>query len=238
MSELHPARILRTRAPRHAVLTAAAATALALSACGGAASMAAQAPGGQAGAVLGSGAPGTPATGTGAPARPSSAPPAGSHQTEQNPPGDIPDQQVFVPYTAPGAHFSVKVPEGWARSSGPAGVTFTDKLNSITIQEVPAAQPPTAAQARTQVLPQLAASVPAFADGRIAGVTRTAGPVVLLTYLGDSAADPVTNKVVRDAFEQYRFWRGGHEAVITLAGPKGADNVDPWRIVTDSLRWR
>jgi hypothetical protein len=25
--------------------------------------------------------------------------------------------------------------------------------------------------------------------------------------------------------------------VLTLSGPKGADNVDPWKIVTDSLRY-
>jgi hypothetical protein len=25
--------------------------------------------------------------------------------------------------------------------------------------------------------------------------------------------------------------------VLTLSGPKGADNVDPWRIVSDSLKW-
>jgi hypothetical protein len=24
---------------------------------------------------------------------------------------------------------------------------------------------------------------------------------------------------------------------LTLSGPKDADNVDPWRLVTDSLRW-
>ena len=29
----------------------------------------------------------------------------------------------------------------------------------------------------------------------------------------------------------------GKDVVLTLSGPKGADNVDPWRIVTDSLRW-
>jgi hypothetical protein len=33
------------------------------------------------------------------------------------------------------------------------------------------------------------------------------------------------------------FTRGGRTAVLTLSGPRGADNVDPWRIVTDSLRW-
>jgi hypothetical protein len=24
---------------------------------------------------------------------------------------------------------------------------------------------------------------------------------------------------------------------VTLSGPAGADNVDPWRTVTDSFRW-
>lgn len=165
------------------------------------------------------------------------APAAGSHQTEDNPPGDIPDQQVFVAYTPPGAHFSVKVPEGWARSTGPDGVTFTDKLNSITVQEVQAPQAPTEAQARAQLLPVLARTVPAFAEGKVAPVSRTPGRGILLTYLGDSAPDPVTNKVVRDAFQRYLFWHNGHQTVLTLAGPTNADNVDPWRTVTDSVSW-
>src|SRR5712692_5674130 len=33
---------------------------------------------------------------------------------EKNPPGDIPDDQVFVQYTSP-LSFSIKVPEGWSR---------------------------------------------------------------------------------------------------------------------------
>ena len=54
----------------------------------------------------------------------------------------------------------------------------------------------------------------------------------------DAPADPVTGKVVHDAVERYEFWRAGTEAILTLSGPVGADNVDPWRIVTDSFRWR
>ena len=42
---------------------------------------------------------------------------------------------------------------------------------------------------------------------------------------------------IRDAVERYSFWHNGIEAVLTLSGPKGADNVDPWRIVSDSLKW-
>jgi len=49
--------------------------------------------------------------------------------------------------------------------------------------------------------------------------------------------DPVTGKTVTDSVERYVFTHGGRTAVLTLSGPRGADNVDPWRIVTDSLRW-
>jgi hypothetical protein len=28
------------------------------------------------------------------------------------------------------------------------------------------------------------------------------------------------------------------EVILTLSGPVGADNADPWRVVTDSLQWR
>jgi hypothetical protein len=36
---------------------------------------------------------------------------------EKNPPGDIPDSQVFVVYRLPQG-LSLKVPEGWARKDG------------------------------------------------------------------------------------------------------------------------
>ena len=206
--------------------------ALTLGACGGTASPVTVNPTNASGttAASGSAAPSSPASGSAA------ASPA-PHQTESNPPGDIPDQQVFVAYTPPGAHFSVKVPEGWARSQTAQGVTFTDKLNSITLVEAPAVTAASTASATSTVVPRLAGQVPAFAPGKVSTVTRTAGPAVLVTYLGDSAPDPVTNKVVRDAFERYSFWNAGHEAVLILSGPKGADNVDPWKTVTDSLRW-
>ncbi len=158
--------------------------------------------------------------------------------TESNPPGDIPDDQVFVPYAPPGSNISVKVPEGWARSSDGAAVTFTDKLNSIRIETVPASTAPTVASARADELPRIASSTTRYAAGKVSATTRTAGPAVLITYLGDSPPDPVSNKVVRDAVERYEFWKAGSQVVLTLSGPQGADNVDPWRIVSDSLTWK
>jgi hypothetical protein len=66
-------------------------------------------------------------------------PPAGKQGVDPNAPevvepGDIPDNQVFVPYQPPGQHFFVKVPEGWAQTgAGGGATTFTDHYNSITI---------------------------------------------------------------------------------------------------------
>src|SRR5690242_15894986 len=54
---------------------------------------------------------------------------------EKSPPGDIPDNQVYVRYHPTGAHFSVKVPEGWGRSRAGGTTTFTDKLNSVAMDE-------------------------------------------------------------------------------------------------------
>jgi hypothetical protein len=47
----------------------------------------------------------------------------------------------------------------------------------------------------------------------------------------------VTGKTVTEAAERYVFVQNGKEAIITLAGPNGADNVDAWRTISDSLSW-
>ncbi|MGH4028765.1 hypothetical protein ACQB60_07515 [Actinomycetota bacterium Odt1-20B] len=163
--------------------------------------------------------------------------------TESNPPGDIPDNQVFVAYRPGSAFtgfsgFSVKVPEGWARTEKGATTVFTDKLNTVRITSAAAKALPSVASVTHTVVPQLQGQVAKFASPKVAEVSRHAGRVVQLTYQGDSAKDPVTGKVVRDAFERYAFFRQGHEVDVTLSGPLNADNVDPWRIVSDSFAWR
>ena len=69
-------------------------------------------------------------------------------------------------------------------------------------------------------------------------MTRTAGPGTLITYEVDSAPNPVTGRSVRQSVERYAFWNAGRQVVLTLSGPKGADDVDPWWTVTDSLKWQ
>ncbi|MGW3624245.1 hypothetical protein [Streptomyces sp. NPDC000880] len=176
-----------------------------------------------------SSAPGTGSTSA------SSAKPA---PTEANPAGDIPDNQAYVAYQPTGGGFTIKVPEGWARTTTGNSITFTDKLNRIEIASVNASTAPAPQSVTSNVVPVLQRQVPKFSMGKVSTVSRQAGPAVLLTYQGDGAPDPVTGKVVHDAFERYSFHQNGREVDLTLSGPVGADNVDPWRIVTDSLRWQ
>jgi hypothetical protein len=139
---------------------------------------------------------------------------------EVSPPGDIPDNQVFVAYSPLGGGYTVKVPEGWARTQRAAATTFTDKLNSVTMESLPADRipaPPTGA--------------------RVTTVTRSAGRATRAVYPARGKPDPVTGKSRTLTVERYVFSRGGRRVVLVLRGAKGADNVDPWRIVTDSLRF-
>jgi hypothetical protein len=152
--------------------------------------------------------------------------------------GDIPDNQVFVPVTPAGAPFTVSVPQGWVRSTEGTTTVFTDKFNSVRLESRPLAAAPDVASVRSRDVPALQASVPAFALGDVQAVGRRAGSAVLTTYTASSPTDPVTGKSVTEAVERYVFWRAGQESILTLSGPEGSDNVDPWRAVTDSFRWQ
>jgi hypothetical protein len=145
--------------------------------------------------------------------------PAAATGPEKSPAGDIPDNQAYVAYR--GSGYSVKVPEGWARTSAAGAVTFTDKLNSVRIE--------------SQAAGTAAAQKPAGA--KVSTVSRPAGRAARITYVAKSAPDPVTGRRVDDAVERYVFTHGGRAVVLTLSGPTTADNVDPWKLITSSLRW-
>ena len=156
---------------------------------------------------------------------------------EVNPAGDIPDNQAYVAYAPPGGGFTVKVPEGWSRSATAGAAVFTDKLNAIRVETKGAQAPLTAREARQTELPKLASSVSGFQPGTVSAVARRGGTAVRITYLAKARPDPVTGKTGVDAVERYVFFHNGNDVILTLSGPKGADNVDPWRIVTDSVTW-
>jgi hypothetical protein len=157
--------------------------------------------------------------------------------TESNPAGDTPDNQAFVPFTPPEGLFTVSVPEGWARTTDGAA-TLSPTKHTVRIETRARATAPTTASVSVDELPAIATSTAGYRPGAVSAMQRKSGQVVLITYQGTSPPNPVTGKVGTDAIERYEFWRDGHEVILTLSGPVRADNVDPWRTITDSLQWQ
>jgi hypothetical protein len=156
---------------------------------------------------------------------------------ETNPPGDIPDSQVFVAYRDPLGQFQVDAPEGWARSATAAGVEFTDKLDGESIEVAPAGTAPTVENVRQRQAADLAASGRAVADVAVSEVTLQGGPAVLLAYTLNSEPNPVGGRQVRLEARRYLFYRAGHLATLAVWAPLGADNVDQWQRMADSFTW-
>lgn len=115
--------------------------------------------------------------------------------------------------------------------------SFADKLNRVEVSVAAAPSAPTPASVQAEDVAALSSQVSKFTLGNISTVSRAGQTAILVTYQGDSAADDVTGKVVRDAFERYIFAHGKTRLDLTLSGPTSADNVDPWRTVSDSVKW-
>ncbi|HET9104023.1 MAG TPA: hypothetical protein VFN55_11790 [Solirubrobacteraceae bacterium] len=213
---------------RSAVLCAVAALAVTAAGCGSTSSG-----GGAIATASGSAAPSTAASPT------SGASTAGVNPNarETLPPGDIPDTIAYVPYTDRARGITISVPEGWSRSTAAGRLIFTDKLNRVEVFTAPAPGGVTPATVRSRELPAIRSSVKTFALQSITTVTRHAGAAVRTAYLGDSQPDPVTGKVGTLAFERYDFGHAGREVVLLMSSPQGSDNGDPWRIITNSLRF-
>jgi hypothetical protein len=162
--------------------------------------------------------------------------PATSAAAEVSPAGDISDTQAYVPYSPATGGFTVSVPEGWARTDLANGAVFSDKFNSIRIEQTAAAAAPTIASVQTDVVPQITAAGGSAVTAP-SPVTRKAGEAIRITYLQDSAPDATTGKRVTLAVERYLFGKNGSLVSITLSAPKGSDNVDPWKTITDSFAW-
>jgi hypothetical protein len=172
-----------------------------------------------------------------APPLSSSSAPSSSAAQESAPPGDIPDTQAYVSWSPSAGGFTVKVPEGWSRTTQGSATVFADKFNSIRIDSLTAAKAPTAQSVRSTDLPAIQGKSTGFALRQVTVVQRKGGSPVMAEYLADSAPDQVTGKSVQLDVQRYAFFKSGKETVLTLSGAVNADNVDPWKIVTDSFRW-
>jgi hypothetical protein len=149
---------------------------------------------------------------------------------DSGPGGDIPDNQVFLTFRDRPAGYTIKYPEGWARRGAGALVTFTDKGNSIRIA-VTHGRLPTAAAVRSQLGATKITAPPT-------PLTLPGGHAVKVTYERRSAPDPVTGKRATLMTDRYYVAGHGRLAVLDLGTPVGVDNVDAYRLISRSFRWR
>jgi hypothetical protein len=150
--------------------------------------------------------------------------------------GDIPDNQVYVAFNNPRAGYSIKYPEGWAQSGSSNRVTIYDKNNLVRTVVQPGGEP-TLAEVSAE-LRALKATTPSLRFQPPQRVRISGRPAIKVVYITESAPNPVTNKRVELTVDRYYLAQGGKRAIIDLGTPVGVDNVDGYRLMVQSFRWR
>jgi hypothetical protein len=147
--------------------------------------------------------------------------------------GDIPDNQVFLRFSDPGAGYSMKYPEGWAQQGSGSTVTFRDKNNIVRIVVKPGG-----AVAPADAKRDLGSVTGATIAGGPTATTISGHPAVKVSYTTQSAANAVTGKRLTLVVDRYYLWHGGKLAVVDLGTPQGVDNVDAYRLMIQSFTWK
>ena len=155
---------------------------------------------------------------------------------ENNPPGDIPDNVDYVPYTNAAGRYAFTHPEGWSETTRGSAVTFTDKLNGVQGRLGKDTAAPTVDLAKRRDVPALTSNQSAFELRSVTSVTVPGGSGVLIVYRRNSAPDRVTGRQYRDEVQRYELVHAGREVVLELFGPVGADNVDAYHRMIQSLK--
>jgi hypothetical protein len=151
--------------------------------------------------------------------------------------GDIPDNQVFLVFHDRNAGYSIKYPEGWTRVGSDRDVTFKDKNNLARIV-VGSGVAPTTKQASAELAKLERSNRSLTVTSPPTEVTIKGTPVVKSGYSTRSAPDPVTGKRVTLIVDRYQFTRNGKAATVDLGTPRGVDNVDAYRLMIESFKWR
>ena len=157
---------------------------------------------------------------------------------EKNPTGDIPDSQVFVNYTSNQGGYDIETPEGWARTTKGGDVIFTYKLDGLSVTVTNAARAPNAGSVRKIQAELLKMTGRAVRIKGIQDIKLSYIPAVLMMYESNSDLDLVVNKQVRLENSSYFYYRNGRLAELRLWAPLGADNIDQWKLISNSFRWR
>jgi hypothetical protein len=162
--------------------------------------------------------------------------PALSAEAKSAASGDIPDNQTFVTLHDAAAGYSMQYPEGWVQRGGGSDVTLQDKNNLVHVVVRPGTAPD--AGAVVQALARERRATPSLQVGASTAVTVAGRPTIRVSYSTESTANPVTGKRVLLLVDRYVLPGSGRYAVADLGTPKGVDNVDAYRMMVGSFRWR
>lgn len=144
--------------------------------------------------------------------------------------GDIPDNQVFLVFRNDSSRYSIKFPEGWAQRGAGSTVTFRDKNNIVRIAIARGGMPTT-----SSVRKDVAAL---HVDHAPRTITVAGSRALKVTYSTVSPPNPVTGKRVTLVVDRYYLSHAGRRAIVDLGTPVGVDNVDAYRLMIESFRWR
>jgi hypothetical protein len=184
----------------------------------------------------GSGSSSTSGSASGSATSTGGSPGALSAEAKSTASGDIPDTQVYVTLRNAAGGYSMQFPEGWVQRGSGSDVTLQDKSNLVHIVVRRGAAPTAAAAA--QALAGEKRTTPSLQAGAPTSVTIAGRPAIKIPYSTQGAANPVTGKRVLLLVDRYILPGTGRYAIADLGTPKGVDNVDAYRMMIGSFRWR
>ncbi|MFI5034954.1 MAG: hypothetical protein ACHQFZ_01975 [Acidimicrobiales bacterium] len=131
----------------------------------------------------------------------------------------------------------ISLPDGWSSRTSSSAIHFTSTVNSIDVSwRTDPAGLPELSLARSDVA-ALRRSLAHFQFLSLHPVALAGGPAVLVEYRATSSPDPVTGRNYRLIVERFTFVKRTRVLILSLSSPIGADNVDPWRIISQSVRF-
>lgn len=158
-----------------------------------------------------------------------------THPAAGGPGGDIPDTAVYLRYAGRG--LSIEYVEGWLQTTTAHGILFNDKDSAVAVELRPRLRESLSAYVQRVDLPRLAHTA-GFKRGPLSRDSISGYYSLRLSYRGRSEPDQVTGKTVALQIDRYYVNGPRALALITLSTPLGVDNVDAFRRIAHSFRFR
>ena len=150
--------------------------------------------------------------------------------------GDIPDNVAYVRFASNRGHYSFVHPEGWATLERGTSVTITDKLNGVHAS-IAATAGPLNSQSAAATIRKLRHDQPGFELISSGFADVPSGRAIQIVFRRSGAFDTVTGKSVPEEVHEYIIAAAPGTLTLDLYGAVGADNVDPYAKILQSVQF-